>query len=172
MLTAWINFKIHTLVPQKGKLCNWSWKNQRGVKFCLFWSQWFYWSARWSTIHSFRWSIGCSQGRGGGYFLEIPIWQVCFRSSKVFGLSVLNMTGHLIILFVNFPYPGPQHFSNPYSSNSWVWEAHLQRKSFHEKYHWQCQWLEIRVGETIRETAKRRYGCGLTMASFSQREVR
>ena len=44
----------------------------------------------------------------------------------VFGLSVLNMTGHLIIfLRVNFPYPGSQHFSNPYSSNSWVLEAHL-----------------------------------------------
>ena len=93
---------------------------------------------------------------GGGYFPQIPIWQVCFWSSKVFGLSVLNMTGHLIIfLRVNFPYPGSQHFSNPYSSNSWV-----SRK------------IPLTMSMT-RDTCwgnDTRYGCGLTMASFSQRE--
>ena len=121
-----------------------------------------------STFHSFRWSIGCSQERGGGgNFLQIPIWQVCVWSSKVFGLPVLNMTGHLNYYFMcELSLSRVKTFLQSLLLKQLGLGSSLVKEKFSRK-------IPLTMSIT-RDTCwgnDTRYGCGLTMASFSQREV-
>ena len=121
-----------------------------------------------STFHSFRWSIGCSQERGGGGdFLQIPIWQVCVWSSKVFGLPVLNMTGHLNYYFMcELSLSRVKTFLQSLLLKQLGLGSSLVKEKFSRK-------IPLTMSIT-RDTCwgnDTRYGCGLTMASFSQTEV-
>lgn len=103
---------------------------------------------------------------GGGYFPQIPIWQVCFWSSKVFGLSVLNMTGHLIIFFAcELSLSRVSTFLQSLLLKQLGFGSSLVKEKFSRK-------IPLTMSMT-RDTCwgnDTRYGCGLTMASFSQRE--
>ena len=118
-----------------------------------------------STFHSFRWSIGCIQERGGDTSPKFLFGKSA--SGAVRFLDSLSWTWQGILLFFyvwTFLIQGLNISPIPTPQTAGFWKLTCIKEKFSRK-------IPLTMSMT-RDTCwgnDTRYGCGLTMASFSQR---